>query len=75
MLPTGRDIECIAEIRRSRRREAEHYRMLKLTKKAPSKSKLQVLRDRIEQDLKIRSVKNNESPVSSQTVTRLGESS
>ena len=26
MLPTGRDIEYMAEIRRSRRREADHYR-------------------------------------------------
>ena len=75
MLPTGRDIEYMAEVRRSRRREAEHYRMMKLTKNSPSKSKLQALLDRLEQDLIKRLVKNNETPVSSQSVTRLGESS
>ena len=75
MLPTGRDIEYMAEVRRSRRREADHYRMIKLTKNSPSKSKLQVLLDRLEQDLIKRFVNNNETPVSSQSVTRLGEGS
>ena len=75
MLPTGRDIEYMAEVRRSRRREAEHYRMMKLTKNPPSKSKLQILLDRLEQDLIKRLVNNNETPVSSRSVTRMGESS
>jgi hypothetical protein len=42
MFPTGRDIEYMAEIRRSRRREADHYRMMKLTKNSPLQLKLQV---------------------------------
>jgi hypothetical protein len=75
MLPTGRDIEYMAEIRRSRRREADHYRMMKLTKNSPLQLKLQVLMGRLGQDLQKRLEEKSETPISSLPVTKLGESS
>jgi hypothetical protein len=75
MLPTGRDIEYMAEIRRTRRREADHYRMMKLTKNSPLQLKLQILMGRLEQDLQKRLEEKSETPISSLPVIRLGESS
>ncbi len=74
MLPTGRDIEYMAEIRRARRREADHYRMMKLTKNSPLQLKLQDLLGRLGQDIKKRLDENSETPASSLPATRLGES-
>ena len=74
MLPTGRDIETIAEIRRARRREADHYRLVKLTKGSPRRLKLQTLTDWVGQNLKNRLVEKSETPAGSLPATRLGES-
>ena len=75
MLLTGRDIEYMAEIRRTRRREADHYRMMRLTKDSPLQLELQVLLGRLGQDLKKRLEENDETPASSLPVTKLIESS
>jgi len=75
MFPTGRDIEYMAEIRRSRRREADHYRMMKLTKISPLQLKLQVFLGRLGQDLQKRLEENNETAVGTLPAAKLGESS
>ncbi len=75
MFPTGRDIEYMAEIRRTRRREADHYRMMKLTKISPLQLKLQVFLGRLGQDLQKRLEENSETEVSSLPATKLSESS
>jgi hypothetical protein len=75
MFPTGRDIEYMSEIRRSRRREADHYRMMKLTKNSPLQLKLQVFLGRLGQDLQKRLEENNETAVNSLPATKLSESS
>ncbi len=75
MFPTGRDIEYMAEIRRSRRREADHYRMMKLTKSSPLQFKLQVFLGRLGQDLQTRLEEKSETSVGHLPVTKLGESS
>lgn len=75
MLLTGRDIEYIAEIRRTQRREADHYRMMRLAKDSPLQLELQVLLGRLGQDLQKRLEENGETPASSLPVTKLSESS
>ncbi len=75
MLPTGRDIEYMAEIRRARRREADHYRLIKATENSPLQLKLQALLGRLGQDLKKPLVENSEASVGGLPATRLGESS
>jgi hypothetical protein len=75
MLPTGRNIEYIAEIRRTRRREADHYRMMKLTKNSPLQLKLQVFLGRLGQDLQKRLEENSETAVGSLPVKNLDENS
>lgn len=75
MFPTGRDIEYMAEIRRSRRREADHYRMMKLTKNSPLQLKLQVFLGRLGQDLQKRLEENSETAVGTLPAAKLGESS
>jgi len=74
MFPTGRDIEYTAEIRRTRRREADHYRMMKLTKNSPLQVKLQVFLGRLGKDLQKRLEENNEPAVNSLPATKLSES-
>ena len=75
MLLTGRDIEYMAEIRRTQRREADHYRMMKLTKNSPLQLKLRVFLGRLGQDFQKRLEENSETAVGSLPVTKLGESS
>ena len=75
MLPTGRDIEYMAEIRRTRRREADHYRLIKAAENAPLQLKLQALLGRLGQDFKKSLIENCEASVSGLPAPRLGESS
>ncbi|MGB2895012.1 MAG: hypothetical protein WBB65_02460 [Anaerolineales bacterium] len=75
MLPTGRDIEYMAEIRRARRREADHYRLIKTAENAPGQLKLQAPLGRLGQGLKKPLVENSEASVSGLPAPRLGESS
>ena len=74
MLPTGRDIEYMAEIRRSKGREADRYRLYKLTKNDLDQSKFQIILKRLGQALSERLDESGETVVSAMPETRLSES-
>ena len=75
MLPTGRDIEYMAEIRRSKGREADRYRLYKLTKNDLDQSKFQIILRRLGQTLSERMDESSDTVVCNLPETRLSESS
>ena len=75
MLPTGRDIEYMAEIHRSKGREADRYRLYKLTKNDLDQSKFQIILRRLGQTLSERMDESSDTVVSTLPETRLSESS